>query len=331
LNRLEALWLGQVLARGDGVRNARVLVACSGGGDSLALLAFLGAVRESLGLDLVVAHVHHGLRPEADAEALLVRGICRAGNLDLVEVRMDVRARARDTGQGIETAARELRWRWLAAEARSCSANVVATGHTLDDHTETVLVRLARGGGAGCLTGLPARQGWRWSPLVEARRADLRDYLRRKGVAWAEDASNDDPFTARNRWRRLLVPLREEAPALDRHLWETHLQVEELAAFRDRQVEAWRGTRWEASGDTLHLARAWKEPELRWVLDAAFEPLGWPRESTFLRDLSAWLRPHLDRRPGKAKTWGGWRLQGEGGEARRDLPEGAMPWQLVRK
>ena len=109
MNRFEARWLGALLARGDAVRDARVLVACSGGGDSVALLAFLHAVRRSLGLALTVAHAHHGLRPEAEAEADLVRELCRSADLDLLEARLDVRAHAKAAGLGLETAARELR------------------------------------------------------------------------------------------------------------------------------------------------------------------------------------------------------------------------------
>lgn len=329
MNRQETLWLGEILAREDGIRDGRVVVACSGGGDSLALLSFLWAARRSLGLDLVVAHAHHGLRPEADLEADLVRTLCRSADLDLVEVGLDVRAHAKATGQGLETSARELRWNWLRAQAESCSALAVATGHTLDDHTETVLVRLARGGGAGCLTPLPPRQGLRWSPLVQARRALLRAYLAKKGLSWREDASNLEPFTPRNRWRALLGPMRREAPALDEHLWETHLQVEELTRFKDRQVEAWRGTRWATAEGALLLARGWTEPELRWVLDAALLDLRWPREAALLRDLAAWLRPHLERRPGKAKTWGGWTLA-RGKESASIAQGGLFPWSLTR-
>jgi tRNA(Ile)-lysidine synthetase-like protein len=304
------MWLGAILARQDLVRDGRVLVACSGGGDSLALLSFLWAARRSLGLDLVVAHAHHGLRPEAEAEADLVRGMCRSADLDLVEASLDVKAHARASGQGLETAARELRWTWLRAQAAASSALAVATGHTLDDHTETILVRLARGGGAGSLTPLPPRQDLRWSPLIQARRADLRTYLKRKGLAWMEDPSNLEPFTPRNRWRGLLEGMRREAPALDAHLWETHLQVAELSAFKDAQVEAWRGTRWEAGPGGVLLARGWTEPELRWVLEAAFRGADWPREAMLLRDLSAWLMPLVQRRPGRPRTWGGWRLTG---------------------
>ncbi len=330
MNRRETRWLADIESRCDGVRDGRVLVACSGGGDSIALLSFLWSIRRNLGLELVVAHAHHGLRPEADDEAEFVRALCRSGDLDLVEAGLDVKAHAAATGQGLETAARELRWSWLGAQARSFGALAVATGHTLDDHTETVMVRLARGGGARCLTPLPPRQGLRWSPLIQARRADLRAYLEAKGLAWKEDSSNLEPFTPRNRWRKLLEPMRSEAPALDGHLWETHLQVAELAAFRDRQVDAWRGARWQAGPGGLHLARGWEEPDLRWVLDAAFTELGWPREAALLRDLAAWLLPHLGRRPGKPKTWGGWRLAaaGEGSpEPRRDP---LFPWSLTR-
>ena len=340
MNRQEAQWLAAVRRAGDGVRDGKVVVACSGGGDSVALLAFLWAVRRSLGLDLLVAHARHGLRPEAEQEAELVRGLCRSADLDLMEVWLDVRAHARTRGLGLESAARELRWAWLHAVAEAEGALAVATGHTQDDHTETVLVRLARGGGAGCLTPLARVQGLRWSPLVQARRAELRAYLRQKDLPWMEDASNQDPFTPRNRWRQLLVPMRAEAEALDRHLWETHLQVAELAAFRDRQVAAWRGSRWDlvlTPEPALFLATGWTEPELRWALEAAARACAWPREADLLRDLSAWLLPHLQRKSNKSKEWGGWQLS-RACEKTGRLAHGAqpgqgllLPWALLRQ
>jgi tRNA(Ile)-lysidine synthetase-like protein len=335
MNRFEATWLAA--ARSDGVRDGRVLVACSGGGDSVALLAFLCAVRRNLGLELTVAHAHHGLRPEAEQEADLVRQLCRQADLDLVEARLDVRAHARSAGLGLETAARELRWAWLRALAAGGTL-AVATGHSLDDHTETVLVRLARGGGAGCLTPLPRLQALRWSPLVQVRRAELRAYLRQKGLPWREDASNLEPFTPRNRWRQLLEPMRAEAPALDQHLWETHRQVAELSAFRDAQVGAWRGERWTVQlqpRPALLLGgpeQRWLEPELRWTLEAAARECRWPREPDLLRDLAAWMLPHLGRKlprkPGKFKEWGGWRL--ENGAHGPSAQGRLFPWALAR-
>jgi len=334
MNRFEAKWLGEIRAAGDGIRNARVLVACSGGGDSVALLAFLWAVRKSLGLDLIVAHAQHGLRPEAEQEAELVRSLCRSVDLDLVEARLEVRAHARTNRLGLETAARELRWAWLRAQAASEGVAAVATGHSLDDHTETVLIRLARGGGAGCLTPLPRIQDLRWSPLIRARRQELRAYLTGKGIPWLEDASNLEPFTPRNRWRRLLEPMRAEAVALDEHLWETHRQVAELVAFRDRHVASWRGTRWDlllVPGPMLLLDGQWEERELRWTLEAAFRDCQWPREPDLLRDLSAWMLPHLHRKPGKIKQWSDWRLQPAALDPALASPGRLMRWALLRR
>jgi len=311
MNRFESTWLAQILARKDGVEASRVLVACSGGGDSTALLVFLWAVRKSLGLELLVAHADHRLREASRGDADFVQELCRRLDLDLVEANLDVAGHAKGSGQGLETAARELRWAWLRAEAESSGAAVVATGHTLDDHTETVWLRLARGGGSGAMTPLPARQALRWSPLIQARRQDLRTYLRTLGLPWREDASNSEDFTARNRWRKLLDLLREEAPTLDGHLWETHLQVQELRTFRDGLVLSWRGPRWLAGPQGVTLRGPWTDPELRWVLEAAFQELGWPREADLLRGLAAWALPHLGGRSRKSKTWGGWRLDCE--------------------
>jgi len=213
VNRRETQWLGEVKARGDGVRDGRILVACSGGGDSLALLSFLWSVRKSLGLELVVAHADHGLRPEARAEADLVRGICRGADLDLVEAALDVRAHARATGQGLETAARELRWGWLRAQAESV-AGAVTHNASFNCNAAKLLV-LPRGwpqrdaflaGVEHFLALAPARLAWypgaqeRYRALTEGR-ADVRRVGQGQGalpwtiVAGLDAASRDPAFT----------------------------------------------------------------------------------------------------------------------------------------
>jgi tRNA(Ile)-lysidine synthetase-like protein len=316
MNRQESRWLHQIQRRGDAVRDARVLVACSGGGDSTALLVFLWALRKNLGLELVVAHADHGLRAEAQEDASFVRTLCRYLDLDLAEACLDVRQHAQEQHLGLETAARELRWEWLKAEGASIDADCIATGHTLNDHTETVFLRLARGGGLAALAPLPARQALRWSPLIEARRDELRDYLRQKNIPWREDASNEEGFTPRNRWRPLVEEMRREAPALDAHLWETHAQITELLEFRDAQVAMSLGTRWQLQDDGLCLNGPFQEVELRWILEAAFRQAGWPREAVLLRDITQWMQPILGRKTRKPKSWGSWSLKpGAGGWA----------------
>ncbi|HJV23400.1 MAG TPA: tRNA lysidine(34) synthetase TilS [Holophagaceae bacterium] len=302
MNRFEADLLAELRRRGDGVSGARVLVACSGGGDSTALLALLGALRKSLELDLVVAHADHGLREGAGEDAEFVRALCRAWDLDLVETTLGVKAHAEGRGMGLEMAARELRWAFLRAEAESCGAAVVATGHTLDDHTETVFLRLQRGSGLGCLTPLPPRQDLRWSPLVGLRRAQLRDYLRSRSIPWREDPTNSEPFTPRNRLRPLLEGLRAEMPHLDAHLMETHRQAAEGAALGDRWMRLGLAGAWSLGPGGLTLARrGWDAAELGWLLAEAWPDLG----SDAVRDLAAWAVEVLSAKGGNR---GGWKL-----------------------
>ena len=312
MNRLESDLLAQIQRRGDGV-SGRVLVACSGGGDSVALLMLLWSLRKSLGLDLSVAHADHGLRPESQGEADFVRQLCRALDLDLAEATLGVKSHAASRGIGLEMAARELRWDWLRQEAGGAGAGAVATGHTLDDHTETVFLRLARGGGLGCLHPLAPRQGLRWSPLAEVRRAHLRAYLTSRNIPWREDASNAEPFTPRNRWRPLLDEIRKEAPDLDRHLFETHLQAEEAEHLARALIGTWEGSRWFVADEGIAFKREpWTEPDLRWTLETAFRRLGWPREAALLRGLAPWLVARLSsgRKPA---IWGNFHLNSEPG------------------
>ncbi len=324
MNRFEAEVLAQIQGRGDAV-SGRVLVACSGGGDSVALLVLLWTLRKSLDLELEVLHADHGLRAESAEDAELVRMLCRNLDLDLAEASLGVRAHQEAQKVGLEMAARELRWDWFRQEAEQAGAAAVATGHTLDDHTETVFLRLARGGGLGSLQPLAPRQGLRWSPLAEVRRAELRAYLAAKGIPWREDASNVEPFTARNRWRPLLETLRQEAPDLDRHLFETHLQAEEARQLTRTLIASWEGTRWSVEEASICLRReAWTEPELRWTLEFAFSRLGWPREAALLRGLAPWVQERLARGR-KSASRGHFCLNLEPGGGYLHLRESAPP------
>jgi tRNA(Ile)-lysidine synthetase-like protein len=222
-----------------------VLVACSGGADSLALAAGTAFCAARLGLWAGAVVVDHGWRPESAEVAATAAGSCRGLGLDPVDV---VRVDATGPG-GPEAAARSARYAALDRVARGRGAAVVLVGHTADDQAETVLLGLARGSGTRSLAGMPARRDLIRRPLLELTRDTTLAACRALGLEPWSDPANTDPAYARARLRgamaeleRLLGPglvaalgrsaemLREDAEVLDR------MAVDLVAAATDPQL-----------------------------------------------------------------------------------------------
>ena len=179
-----------------------VLVAVSGGADSVALLHLLSRLAPDWRLRLHVLHVDHQLRAESAADADFVRALgARLG------VAVDVATVAVDRRGSLEAAARAARYAALEACAARVGAGRIALGHTADDQAETVLMRLVQGAGVRGLAGIPPVRGAIIRPLIEVRRSALEAELARAGLAWVDDASNRDPKFLRNRIRHELLPL----------------------------------------------------------------------------------------------------------------------------
>ncbi len=201
----EALARHRLIAAGD-----RVLVAVSGGPDSMALLYLLAARREALRLSLGVAHLDHRLRPESGEDADFVARAAAALGLARHVERADVRALARRLGLSVEAAGRRARLDFFAATARAFGYARVALGHHGDDLAEGLLLNLLRGAGPRGLGGMrPLRPDGIVRPLLAARRAEILEYLARRGIPFREDPTNRDPAIARNRVRHRLLPLLE--------------------------------------------------------------------------------------------------------------------------
>ncbi len=172
---------------------APVVVACSGGPDSLALLILAA----DAGLDPVAVHVDHGLRPESASEADVVRDAARELGVQSRCVQVDVGA-----GSNLEARARDARYTALEAARAELAATAVLVAHTADDQAETVLLNLLRGSGASGLAGMPSRRGHLVRPLLGARRADVHAVVAARGISPVIDASNQDRVHRRN-WVRL--------------------------------------------------------------------------------------------------------------------------------
>jgi tRNA(Ile)-lysidine synthase len=249
--------------REHGVRRSDpVLCAVSGGADSSALAVALAALGQRAG----VAHVHHGLRPEAERELDLVGRRARALGLPLHVARVD--ARVRD-GRSPEERARALRYGALERLRRELGYAWTATAHSEDDQAETVLLRAIRGSGLAGLAGIAPIDAARrlLRPLLGVRRARLRAYLEELGLEWCEDSSNALLSVPRNHLRAEVLPRLEAIhPGATRKLAELASAARASTSALGREAEAALGrvSREDAAGVRLD-ARAIRalDPELR--------------------------------------------------------------------
>ena len=194
-------------------KGSHVLVGVSGGADSVALLHILAALSEPLDVSVSVAHLNHGIRPEAAEDAVFVEALCKDLGVPFYMATVDVPARAKAAGESLEMAAREARYAFFSRTATECGADTVATAHTHDDQAETVLLKLCRGAGTAGLRGI-ARDTIIHDvrvirPLLDVSRDDVEAYLNDHGVSWREDATNADTRLRRNFIRHEVLPLLE--------------------------------------------------------------------------------------------------------------------------
>lgn len=191
----------------------RVVVAVSGGVDSMVLLRALYELRGELQLWLGVAHLDHRLRPNSYEDARLVADYARSLKLPLVQEAIDVPTYIRRHRLSKEEGARQVRYRFLAKAAGKLKAKAIALGHNLNDRVETFFLNLLRGSGLEGLAGMPpvrveGEGGLRYiRPLIECSREEIYQFAQERGLPWREDPTNRDKRFLRNRLRWELLPL----------------------------------------------------------------------------------------------------------------------------
>jgi tRNA(Ile)-lysidine synthase len=186
---------------------SHVLVAISGGSDSVALLFLLRDLAENGRFTLTgLAHLNHRLRATADRDERFCRDLADRLHLRIAVKKEDVKGYARGRNLSVEDAARRIRYDFLEQAAAAFGADRVAVGHAQDDQAETFLLKLIRGAGLTGLAGIRPRRGRIIRPLLDARRCDLRNYLSDVGQEWIDDESNEDLANPRNRIRHRVLP-----------------------------------------------------------------------------------------------------------------------------
>jgi len=181
---------------------ASVLVGYSGGADSTCLLHLL----KSAGIDVVAAHLHHGMRPEGDDEQAKCEQFADSLGVPFLTGKADVPGLARHMKVGIEEAGRTARQMFFRQSANQTGCHYIATGHTQDDHVETVLMHIARGSGLAGMAGIHPSRDAIIRPLLPFRRSETRAYCTTNNFWFHDDPGNFDEAFTRVRLRRRIIP-----------------------------------------------------------------------------------------------------------------------------
>jgi tRNA(Ile)-lysidine synthase len=216
-----------------------VIVGYSGGADSTALLHLLTRLQGAFNLRIHAAHLHHGMRPEADDDVRVCASVCAQLGVPLHVERVDVPALAQTERISLEEAGRNARYTFFERLARELNAVAVALAHTRDDQIETILINLLRGTGPRGLCGMPYKRDRIIRPLLDATREQTHQYCAAQGLPTVFDSTNLDPHQLRRRVRMELIPLlRDLSPAFDRHLLRLADILENEEAWWEYEVHS---------------------------------------------------------------------------------------------
>ncbi len=192
----------------------RVIVALSGGSDSMSLLDVLSSLKEELGITLEAAHVNHCLRgKDSDSDEAFVAAECEKRKIRLHRLRADVSGRAEENGESLEEAGRRIRYDFFASLGDDA---LIATAHNLSDRTETFLFNFTRGSGLKGLCSIPPVRGNIIRPLIECSKQEIEQYCAENSVEYVTDRTNSDVTYSRNRIRHNVIPeLKRINPAFE--------------------------------------------------------------------------------------------------------------------
>lgn len=273
IRRTEETLLGYARQQGLFKPGDRVIAACSGGADSMALLLFLLRRRCDLAVEVLAAHVNHGIRGEAArADAAFVGAFCRQNGVELF-LYDAVREGVTIPENPSEDWARRLRYSWfdaLAAREEAC----IATAHTLNDQAETLLFRLARGTGVHGMAGIPPRRGGYVRPCLCLTREETEAYCRAIGQSYVQDETNSQDGYARNRLRHDAIPALQYAnPAAVRSIGRLCSRMRELDDWFTAEAAALLQSAATARGYRVEVLRAADGPVLTAALHSLVSPV----------------------------------------------------------
>lgn len=202
-------------------KNDNILIALSGGADSVFLLKFLSKYSRKFGITLHAAHLNHSLRgEESDGDENFCKNLCSKENIPFFSRKADIKKSAETLKLSVEEAAREIRYKFLQETAKETGSNLITTAHNSDDNTETVLYNLFRGTGLAGMTGIPVKRDNIIRPVLNIPKAEIIVFLTERDIPFRVDSSNLSEDYTRNYIRNNLLPsVRENInPAADNNI-----------------------------------------------------------------------------------------------------------------
>lgn len=249
---------------------AKVLVAISGGADSVALLIVL----KRLGYDCEALHCNFHLRGEESLrDEMFVRDLCKREGVKLTVVNFDTAAYAAEKGISIEMAAREQRYEAFESHRKECGATAIAVAHHRNDSAETMLLNLVRGTGLKGLHGIQPKNGYVVRPLLCVERNEIVEYLEWRGAGYVTDSTNLESEFTRNRIRLQIIPLLQEInPSIIESLAATAERLGEAEKLYAKGIEE--GIARVKNGNIIELAALEREPSPQALLHEILRPIG---------------------------------------------------------
>ena len=278
--------------------DSNILVALSGGADSVALLCILHVA----GYHCEAAHCNFHLRgEESNRDEQFVRQLCKKYEIRLHTVDFDTTRYATENHISIEMAARELRYNWFEEVRTKCQADVIAVAHHQDDSVETILLNLIRGTGITGLLGIRPRNGAIVRPLLCINREEILHYLQSIGQDYVTDSTNLEDEYTRNKIRLNVLPLMQTInPSVKNSLIETSNYLNDVSAIYNRYIEEAK-TRITTS-EGIRIRQLLKEPAPEALLFEILHPLGF--NSAQIKDIAN----SLHGQPGKQFSSKEWRV-----------------------
>jgi len=217
-------------------KNDYIVAAVSGGADSVCLLHLLYRLRDMWNFNLSCAHINHGIRKEAEADASFVASLCQKWDIPFLLHKEDVMKKAKLEKKSLELVGREVRYTFL----KSLGADVIVTAHNKNDVAESVLLHFIRGCGPEGLSGIiPKREDGICRPLLRFTRAEIEAYLCENNLSWCNDESNADTRYTRNKIRHEIIPLLLEVnPSFFDAVFKTADIIREENSYMQRMTDS---------------------------------------------------------------------------------------------